>query len=155
MLTKQEPIILAENLSFRYRDKEEYAIKDVNLKIYEGELVLIAGSSGSGKSTFVQMLNGIIPYAIRGKKEGYLEVAGMNTDKTSIEKLSKVVGMVFQDPETQLFEITVEDEVALALENMGLPREEILKRLKMSLKLTANAKKSFIQIMCAGVMKTA
>ncbi|WP_048056153.1 energy-coupling factor ABC transporter ATP-binding protein [Pyrococcus sp. ST04] len=128
-------IIETMNLSFRYGGSATYSLKDVTLSIKRGEFVGIVGSSGSGKSTFCLTLNGIIPHSIHGEFSGDVWVDGMNTKEHSVAELSKVVGLVFQNPDSQLFNMTVLEEVAFALENLGVEREEMWRRIKWALKL--------------------
>ncbi|CAI1493987.1 Ribosomal protein L34 [Thermococcus nautili] len=134
-------MIELRNVTFRYPRSKNPALMDVNLKIGDGEFVGILGPSGSGKSTLTLTLNGIIPNSIRGAFSGEVIVRDPRTGKTfkttetPVSKLSTLVGLVLQNPESQLFNMTVEDEVAFALENLGLPREEIAERVEWALKV--------------------
>ncbi|ALM74772.1 energy-coupling factor ABC transporter ATP-binding protein [Thermococcus barophilus] len=128
-------LIRVEDLSFRYSRAKEYSIKNINLKIRKGEFVGILGPSGSGKSTLCLTFNGIIPHSIRGELRGDVYVKGYNTKETSVAKLSTIVGLVLQNPDSQLFNMTVEEEVAFGLENLGLDPEEIKRRIKWALRI--------------------
>jgi len=134
-------VIDVRNVSFRYRNTEGYALRNVSFSVERGELVGIIGPSGSGKSTLCLTLNGIIPQSIAGSFSGEVLIKdprtgeSMSTTSTPVSKLSTVVGLVLQNPESQLFNMTVEDEVAFALENIGLPREEIEERIEWALKV--------------------
>ncbi len=129
-------VINIEDLSFRYRQAKEYAIKDINLKVRRGEFLGIVGASGSGKSTLCLTLNGIIPNSIRGEFKGNVYVKGQNTRDISPAKLSPIVGLVLQNPDSQLFNMTVEEEIAFGLENLGFEVDEIRKRINWALKIT-------------------
>jgi len=128
-------IIEVENVSFRYRGSPKYSLRDITLSIKDGEFIGIIGSSGSGKSTFCLTLNGIIPHSIQGEFEGNVIVDGMNTREHSVAELSTKVGLVFQNPDSQIFNMTVLEEVAFALENLGIEREEMWRRIRWALKL--------------------
>ncbi|UCC91744.1 MAG: ABC transporter ATP-binding protein, partial [Candidatus Aenigmatarchaeota archaeon] len=119
--------IKIRNLGFAY--SETPVLKNIPLGIKDGELLGIAGPTGSGKTTFALCLNGIIPHLIRGKFSGEVEVSGKNTKSTKVFDLAKSVGFVFQDPDSQIFSVTVEDEISFGLENMGLRSDEIKRRV--------------------------
>ncbi|BDZ68088.1 ABC transporter ATP-binding protein [Methanobacterium ferruginis] len=121
------------NLSFKYLRSEEYALKNINLEVEKGEFIGLVGKSGCGKSTILYHLNGIIPHAVNGVMEGKVEVCGLDTAKHEISELATHVGMVFQNPEVQLFSVTVEDEVAFVAENLNYPVEKIKECLDFSL----------------------
>jgi len=129
-------MIRVEDLSFKYTGAKEYSLKDINFKVKKGEFLGILGASGSGKSTLCLTFNGIIPHSIRGEFRGNVFVKGYNTREASVAELSKIVGLVLQNPDSQLFNMTVEEEVAFALENLGLDVEEIRRRIYWALKIT-------------------
>lgn len=129
-------MIRVEDLSFKYTGAKEYSLKNINLKVKKGEFLGILGASGSGKSTLCLTFNGIIPHSIKGEFEGTVFVQGYNTREASVAELSKLVGLVLQNPDSQLFNMTVEEEVAFALENLGLDIEEIKRRVYWALKIT-------------------
>nr|WP_245250410.1 ATP-binding cassette domain-containing protein [Thermococcus stetteri] len=127
------------DLRFQYPRSKKPALNGVTLSVKKGEMVGIIGPSGSGKSTLVLTFNGIIPHSIRGEFSGEVLVRNpstgeeLSTLETPVSKLSTAVGLVLQNPESQLFNMTVEDEVAFALENLGLPRDEIEERVSWAL----------------------
>ncbi len=126
-------MIKLQNLTFTYAGSLEPVLKEINLTITDGEFVLLSGSSGSGKSSLVRCLNGLIPHFYGGRIRGTVEVEGWVTINYPLAKLATKVGLVFQDPENQLVTTDVEREIAFGLENLGLPRPEISKRLEEAL----------------------
>ncbi|BBI34310.1 hypothetical protein KCTCHS21_37090 [Cohnella abietis] len=106
----------------------------MSLQIKEGETVLLLGPSGSGKSTLALGLCGLIPHAVAGKMSGVVRIAGLDTRETEPGELARVVGTVFQYPDAQTVMMTVEDEIAFGLENIGVPRVEMEKRIREALK---------------------
>jgi len=128
-------IIEVKDLSYKYPGSSKYALRDISLNIDEGEFVVITGPSGCGKTTLCRCFNGLIPHFYGGEFIGDVIVNGMSVKNTPITILSKYVGMVFQDPESQLFSLNVEREVAFGLENLGLDREEIRFRVNEVLEL--------------------
>ncbi len=143
----KEPIIKIENLSFAYETSEEFdskitdfsdtvkALSNINLEINEGEYVAILGHNGSGKSTLAKLLNMILV-----PKEGKIYISGKEItsaefSEDDVFEVRKSVGMVFQNPDNQLVATVVEEDVAFGPENLGLPREEIRRRVNSSLSL--------------------
>lgn len=126
-------MIRYENFSFKYEGSAEWAIQDINLDVNEGEIMLVLGRSGCGKSTMALALNGAVPHLLHGDISGSLTVAGLDTFTHTVANLTQHVGIVFQDPEIQLFALTVEDEVAMSLESYGVPREEMLERVEWAM----------------------
>ena len=110
-------IIEFKDYSFRYRVQAEPTLKNINLTIYEGEKVLIVGPSGSGKSTLAHCLNGLIPFYYSGKVSGELLIDGENVNDKNIFELSKIIGTVLQDPDSQFIGLTVGEDIAFKLEN--------------------------------------
>jgi energy-coupling factor transport system ATP-binding protein len=125
--------IKVRELSFKYRQSEDLIINDVSFDIGQGEFVGIIGPSGCGKSTLCYTLNGIIPHTINGDISGSVEVFGKDTTKHEPHELSEDVGIVLQNPETQLFAMTVEEELAFGPENLGIEPDEIRQRIDWAL----------------------
>lgn len=125
--------ISISNLSFSYPRSDKPVLNNINLEMEKGEFVGLVGKSGCGKSTLLYHLTGIIPHAINGHKKGKVEVCGLDTSKHEIPELATHVGMVFQNPEVQLFSVTVEDEVAFIAENLNYSVERIKKCVDFSL----------------------
>lgn len=122
----KKPLIVFDHFTFKYDIQQDPTLKDIHLTLYEGEKVLILGQSGSGKSTLVHCLNGLIPYSFKGTIEGSLTVAGVDTLHTSIFQLSQIVGTVLQDSDAQFVALSVEDDVAFALENKSMPKKAMI-----------------------------
>ncbi|MCS7105190.1 MAG: energy-coupling factor ABC transporter ATP-binding protein [Thermofilaceae archaeon] len=123
------------DIYFKYLGDEDYALKGVTLTARPGEFILLAGPSGCGKSTLLRVLNGLVPHFYEGEFKGEAYVAGLDVRSTPTYALAKHVGMVFQDPENQLFLSSVEREIAFSLENLGLSRNEIKKRVNEVLEI--------------------
>lgn len=123
-------MIEIRELSFKYKGGANYSLKDINLIVKKGECILLCGRSGCGKSTLLKLMNGIIPEFYDGDISGSVMVNGMNTFTTPIYKLSKNVGSVFQNPKTQFYTTNTTDEIAFGLENYGIEREVINKRIE-------------------------
>ncbi len=124
------PLITIDNLTYRYPDAPASALHGVSLTVSEGEFVLLVGESGAGKSTLLRALNGLVPHFYGGQIGGRVQVAGLNPTAAGTAAMSAVVGLVFQDPEAQMVAETVEDELAFAMENAGLPQPLMRKRIE-------------------------
>ncbi|AAY81116.1 ABC transporter ATP-binding protein [Sulfolobus acidocaldarius] len=124
-----------KGLQFFYLGYPTPAITVDELFIEKGESVLITGRSGSGKSTLVSCINGIIPHMTSGDLKGEVYVLGKSIKDTPLSKLSTVVGTVLQDPESQVVNYTVEEEVAFGPENLNFPPEQIVERVKESMEI--------------------
>ena len=129
-----QPEISVENVSFRYRDREELAIQDISFTASKGEILLIAGASGCGKTTLIRCINGLIPRSYKGELAGRVLVQGEEAGAWKLSQISQRVGTVLQDPERQILGTKVLSEVAFGLENLGLPRVEIIARAREALR---------------------
>jgi energy-coupling factor transporter ATPase len=129
-------VIETKGLTYTYPGATKPSISDVSIKIEKGEFVLITGPSGCGKTTLCRCFNGLIPHFYQGELKGEIWVAGLKVSEHPIHELAKRVGLVFQNPENQLFALSVEKDVAFGLENLGVPREEMRKRVNWALELT-------------------
>jgi len=129
-------LIETKNLTFTYPGGTKPAIEDVSISIEKGDFVILTGPSGCGKTTLSRCFNGLIPHFYGGKLEGDITVAGFKVTERSIYELARHVGLVFQNPENQLFALSVEKDVAFGLENFGVPRDEIRKRVDWALQTT-------------------
>ncbi len=119
-----------ENLSFTYTGKEIPALKNIQERIEDGSFVCIMGHGGAGKSSLCYSLNALIPKFFRGSYQGRVVVKGKEAAKLNVAGMSRLVGLVFQDFESQLFSTNVELEMAFGPENHGLPHPEIEKRIR-------------------------
>ena len=136
---EESDLISFENVSFSYPASPSLALRDLNLSIGEGEYVVVAGPSGCGKSTLLRCMNGLIPHFYGGSFAGRVIVDGLNTRSAQVRRLSEVVGLVFQDPESQFVTTSVESEIRFGKENLGrMPLEidartaELAERFGMS-----------------------
>lgn len=123
------PLFEIKNLIYYYPDIEKPALNNINLTIEEGEFLLVAGGSGSGKSSLARALAGLIPDFYGGKFGGKVLFQGRNLREIDRRSLAREVGIVFQDPEKQLVMTSVEAEIAFGLENLSLPQEEMFRRV--------------------------
>lgn len=121
------PIIEFKDYTFKYRSQSEPTLRDIDLKVYPGEKVLIVGPSGSGKSTLVHCINGMVPFSFPGESSGTLTVGGKDPAKTGIFGMSKIVGTVLQDTDGQFIGLTVAEDVAFALENDCVAQDEMFR----------------------------
>lgn len=123
------------DLQVTYMGKTKPSIVIDKLDIEEGESVLITGRSGSGKSTLVSVINGVIPHLINAEVKGEVRVFGLDIKTTPTSEISRYVGTLLQDPDTQAFNYTVIDEVAFGVENYMVSREEMINRVEESMKI--------------------
>jgi energy-coupling factor transport system ATP-binding protein len=122
------------NLSFKYPKADKYALSDVSLSINQGDFVVITGPGGAGKTTLCLAMCGLIPHMIPGTLDGNVEVLGKNTRNVEPHEIASNMGIVFQEPDTQFFTSSVENDLAFPLENLNVPREEIRARVDEVLK---------------------
>lgn len=119
-----------QNVTFTYHSTErESGVYNLNLTIPDGQVVLLCGESGCGKTTLTRLINGLTPEYYEGKLNGVVLVNGKDTVKTTLYELSKTVGSVFQNPRSQFFNVDTTGEIAFGCENIGLPKEEIYRRI--------------------------
>ena len=124
-------IIDVKNLSFRYKESQEYYdVKDITFHVKRGEWLSIVGHNGSGKSTTVRLIDGLLE-----AESGEIAIDGQRLTEGNVWSIRRQIGMVFQNPDNQFVGATVEDDVAFGLENQGLSRQEMKKRVEESLDL--------------------
>ena len=122
-------MIRVENVSFTYENADNgAAILNNSIQISKGEIVLLCGESGSGKTTFSRLLNGLIPNYYEGTLTGKVQVKDKNPEKVELYELATYVGSVFQNPKAQFYTLITDTEIVFACENMGMDRDEILSR---------------------------
>ncbi|WMC91871.1 ABC transporter ATP-binding protein [Kineothrix sp. MB12-C1] len=124
------PIIEFKNYTFKYRTQVEPTLRDINLKIYPGEKVLIVGPSGSGKSTIVHCINGLVPFSFAGEVTGTLSVKGEDPMNLGVFGMSKIAGTVLQDTNGQFIGLTVAEDIAFAMENDLIAQDEMFRRVE-------------------------
>ena len=127
--------LIVEDLSFRYRDRQGTAIRNISFEVNSGEILLIAGASGCGKTTLIRCINGLIPRSYKGELGGRVLIHGEEVKDWPLARISQKIGTVLQDPERQILGTKVLNEVAFGLENLGMPRAEIYERVQASLDL--------------------
>ncbi|MBR2835500.1 MAG: ABC transporter ATP-binding protein [Coriobacteriales bacterium] len=126
-------MIEIKDFTFRYRESSEPVVKDINLTIPDGAFVGITGAAGSGKSTLTYAMNGIIPHCYPGDFYGSVTINGLDTVDSSLTDISRLVGSVCQDIDSQMVTSVVEDEMLYGLENFGIPHSEIDARVTQAL----------------------
>ncbi|MDR1866950.1 MAG: energy-coupling factor ABC transporter ATP-binding protein [Treponema sp.] len=126
-------MIKIENLSFRYKERTENALSNINITVADGDFLGIIGPSGAGKSTFISAINGIVPHHFPGDFYGSVIVDGVDTVESGAEQIARSVGSVFQDIDGHIVTAEVEDEILFGLENFGVPHEDIESRLNEAL----------------------
>lgn len=124
------PSVVFENVSFRFSEYDEWILKDINISIAPGEWISIVGGNGSGKSTFVKLVNGLLKPSL-----GKVLILGDSTDPANIRKIRQSVGVVFQNPDEQTVGATVEEDIAFGLQNLMFPRDEMITRIDRVLKM--------------------
>lgn len=130
-----DPIIRFDNVTYHYPGTEEPALRDIDLSIMPGEYVAILGLNGAGKTTLGLCINGVVPTMLGGTLEGTVTVGGLDVDSYPVREMAKIVGMVFDNPEFQMSQMSAAEEIALGLENAGVPYEEMLRIIPETLAL--------------------
>ncbi len=136
MQAESREVLTARGLGFKYSGSNSNAIQDITFSVRSGEFVLLTGPSGCGKTTLCRCMNGLIPNFYQGEVLGELLVDGASFASTLTSELSRKVGFLFQNPENQLFALTVEKDIAFGPENLGLTREEIRRRVDWALDIS-------------------
>jgi len=124
--------VVVDELTFFYSGAKEPALSDINLTFQRGEIALLIGATGAGKSTLYMCLNGLIPHLVPGRVGGRVLIEGTATSDQTISELAQKVGFVFQSPDVQLFSHSVREELAFGPENLGLAKSEILRRIQLA-----------------------
>ena len=123
-------MISLKNVSFQYEGSTAGQLKNINFHIGKGECVLLCGRSGCGKTTILRLINGLIPDYFDGKLDGQILYQGKNISEMEMYERAKFAGSVFQNPRTQFFNVDTDSEIAFGMENLGLSREIMLKRMQ-------------------------
>ncbi len=133
-MPESQPLpLVVRDLGFRYNSRRTPAIEDINLRLEPGQVVLLAGSSGCGKTTLMRCVNGLIPHTYRGFMQGEIELYGKSVKGMGLSDISRHVGTLLQDPERQILGTYVINEVCFGLESLGMPREEMIPRAEKAL----------------------
>lgn len=127
--TQCSPLVSLEEVSFTYQGADTASVVDLSFQVFAGQCLLLCGPSGCGKTTVTKLVNGLVPHYQEGKRSGRVTVAGLDVAETPLYRLAKHVGSVFQNPKSQFFNLDSESELAFGLENQGVPREEIVRRV--------------------------
>ncbi len=128
-------IIETSDLTYTYPGAKKPSMKEVAVTIEKGDFVILTGPSGCGKTTLCRCFNGLIPHFYNGTLQGEITVAGLKVNDHKIHQIAQHVGLVFQNPENQLFALSVEKDVAFGLENFAMPRDEMRKRVDWALQM--------------------
>lgn len=124
-------MIEIKNVSFSYQSgAASGGVRDVSLTIPDGQVVVLCGESGCGKTTLTRLINGLIPHYFEGELTGCVEINGQNVTAQPLYNTARLVGSVFQNPRSQFFNVDTMSEITFGCENLGMPREEILRRLE-------------------------
>ena len=126
----REPALSVERLTFRYHSRTEPAVIDVGFDLQPGELLLMAGASGCGKTTIARCVNGLIPRSYKGERQGSVRLNGREVADLPLAEVAQIVGTLLQDPERQIVNSSVMGELAFGPENLGLPPGEIRRRIE-------------------------
>ena len=134
-------VMEVRDLWWKYRGGGDYVLRGVNLSVREREFLVIMGRSGAGKTTLLLALNGVIPKRLPGEFRGAISLLGRDTSSLDVAEIANYVATVFEDPEIQFVMSTVEDEIVLGLEALGLSEDEIRERIEWSLELVGLGRK--------------
>ncbi len=126
-------MIRLQGVTYTYPEAPAPVLRDISLEVEDGEFLLVSGPSGSGKSTLLRCFDGLVPHFYGGTFTGQIEVAGLDPVAAGPGEMSRLVGLVFQDPEAQCIAGVVEDELAFAMENHGLPEDEMIRRIEQTM----------------------
>jgi len=128
---KVSSAIHLKDVSFAYSERQ--VLNRINLKIGRGEFVALFGPIACGKTTLLMTINGLIPHAVNGRFEGSVQLMGLDTQRSAMRELAQRAGFLFQDPDSQIFSLTVKDEVEFALKNFGFRETDRKKRVQEAL----------------------
>lgn len=122
-------MIHMDHVTFTYQSDAAGGVRDIDLTIPEGQVAVLCGESGCGKTTVTRLINGLIPHYFEGKLSGSVHVGGKDVARQALWDTARQVGSVFQNPRSQFFNVDTTSEITFGCENLGMPREEILRRL--------------------------
>lgn len=130
-----DPIIIFDDVTYTYPSTEEPALHSISFQIEAGEYVAVLGLNGAGKTTMGLCVNGVVPTMLGGELTGTVTVGGLDVSEYPVREMSKLVGMVFDNPEFQMSQMSAAEEVALGLENAGVPYEDMKRIIPETLEL--------------------
>lgn len=135
-------LLEAKGIEFNYSNGEKL-LNQINITLHEGEIIGLMGKSGCGKTTLLYILAGIIPKVYSGQMKGNVKLLGTDMKDLRLEKIAEVLGIIFQDPDTQMFSSMIEEDIAFGPENLCLPWDEIDHRIGCALEFTSLEKYRF------------
>ena len=127
--------VRVSGLCYAYEKSDEFVLRDVDFEVAPGSFVAVMGETGAGKTTLLMALNGLIPQFLEGTLRGSVEVSGYSTQSVPIQNLVQKIGLVLQDPETQIFGLNVWEDTAFGPSNFGVPLDEIAARVDDALEM--------------------
>ena len=142
-------MIRIDHVTFTYQPDAAGGVRDIDLTIPDGQVVVLCGESGCGKTTLTRLINGLIPHYFEGELSGGVTIDGSNVSQQPLYDTARLVGSVFQNPRSQFFNVDTTSEITFGCENLGMPREKILRRLEHtvpSLKLENLLHRSIFQL---------
>jgi energy-coupling factor transporter ATP-binding protein EcfA2 len=131
-----DPVIVIKDLQWRYEHRKNFALKGINVEIKKNDFIGVVGANEHGKTTLVSAISGLIPHSYNGIYKGSVEVYGKKVFDSDALELATNVGFVFSDPEAQFTAMTVEEELAFGLENMGFDLVRIKERIDWAAEIT-------------------
>ena len=134
-----DPIITFDNVTYTYPGTETPALDSISFSVLPGEYVAVLGLNGAGKTTLGLCVNGVVPTMLGGDLEGTVTVAGLDVGEYAVREMAKIVGMVFDNPEFQMSQLSAAEEIAVGLENAGVPYEDMIRIIPETLALVGLA----------------
>lgn len=134
-----DPIITFDNVTYTYPGTETPALDSISFSVLPGEYVAVLGLNGAGKTTLGLCVNGVVPTMLGGELEGTVTVAGLEVGECAVREMAKIVGMVFDNPEFQMSQLSAAEEIAVGLENAGVPYEDMIRIIPETLALVGLA----------------
>ena len=128
-------MITLDHIYYSYPQSSKENLDDITMEIQDGKAIALIGLIGCGKTTITRILNGLAYTFFSGKMEGSISLNGIDPSKKKLYEIGRMIGSIFQNPKSQFFAEVVEDEIAFGLENYGIERTEIVKRITDSLRM--------------------